>query len=106
MPQLAQVLTQLLRRGVVDRTGLDGLFDVDFTYAPESAPGVIIPVGAGVVGGPGDADVAPDSQVALASTNERSIFSALREELGLALQSTRGPVKVFVIDRVERPSEN
>ena len=106
MPQFAQVLTQLLRRNVLDRTGLDGLFDVDFTYAPESVPGVSMRTDAGVVGGPADGDSAPDSQVALASTNAPSLLTALRDDLGLELQSTRGPVKVFVIDRVERPSAN
>lgn len=35
--------------------------------------------------------------------NGAGLLTALREQLGLRLESTRGPVEVFVIDRVERP---
>ena len=64
---------------VIDRTGLAGNWDFDLRYAAESRA-------------PLAAD--PDAP---------SLFTALQEQLGLRLESIRGPVDVLVIDRVERP---
>lgn len=68
-------------RQVVDRTGLTGKWDFFVTYTPMSA-----------AGSPADTD-AP------------GLFTALQEQLGLRLESTEGPVNVFVVDRLERPTE-
>jgi uncharacterized protein (TIGR03435 family) len=76
---LAQTLSQSVGRFVVDRTGLTGNFDVELSWAPDQGP-----QGGDVTGA--------------------SIFTALQEQLGLKLESTRGPVDVTVIDRVERPT--
>ena len=72
----ASGLSPNLGRAVVDRTGLTGNWAFELTYAPEPSP---------------DSD-AP------------GLFTAIQEQLGLKLESTKGPVDVLVIDRVERPT--
>ena len=71
---------------MIDRTGLTALFDFDLTYTPERAPNPSVPL-------------APNADGA-------SIFTAIREQLGLVLRAERAPLDVLVIERVERPSEN
>jgi uncharacterized protein (TIGR03435 family) len=75
-------------RTVVDRTGLSGVFDITVNYEP-SVPGA-------------QADVNAGADPSLPST----IFTALREQLGLRLEPQTGPVDVLVIDHIERPSAN
>lgn len=69
-----------VQRVVRDRTNLTGRFDMDLEFAPMAAA-------AGAELGPG-------------------LFTALKEQLGLRLDSQRGPVDVHVIDAVEMPTEN
>jgi uncharacterized protein (TIGR03435 family) len=81
MDTFARRLTGLLGRLVLDRTGLDGFFDIDLTYTSESQ----------ALSGSGDTP---------------TIVTAVREQLGLRLEATRAPVDVLVVDRVEPPTEN
>jgi uncharacterized protein (TIGR03435 family) len=67
-------------RTVVDRTGLEGLYDLDVTFAPE---------------GPG-----------AGQSDAPSLFTALQEQLGLKLDPENELVEVLVVDRIERPTEN
>jgi len=97
MAELASSLSRSeLRRTVIDRTGLTGAFDVHLKWIVDAPAGVA---------GPGLSD---GSGAALPPENLTgpSIFTALQEELGLKLESTKGPVEVLVIDRVEKPSAN
>jgi uncharacterized protein (TIGR03435 family) len=90
MPYLTRYLSRGLGRVVVDKTGLGGKYDFALTWDPEEIRVSAPPV-----------DVPPPSD-----SNAPSIFTALEEQLGLKLESRRGPVDVLVIEHVERPSEN
>jgi uncharacterized protein (TIGR03435 family) len=68
-------------RLVVDKTGLTGKYDFTLKWTPDMDPGADAP---GAETGP-------------------SLFTALEEELGLRLETTKAPVDVIVIDRVESP---
>ena len=70
--------SSVFSRRVIDRTGLSGEFDIDVRFTPESS-------------------TAPAPEFP-------SIFTAVQEQLGLWLQSERGPVPVLVIDSVQRPT--
>ena len=83
MARLAPNLTRLVSRVVVDHTGLTGAVDLDLHWTPDQTP-------------------SPDPTPA--DTNAPSIFTALQEQLGLKLESTKGPVDVLVIDHVEKPT--
>jgi uncharacterized protein (TIGR03435 family) len=86
-----RTLSMFLRRVVVDRTNLQGNYDIDLTWTPDQMP-------------PGPPP--PGVQLPPIDPNGPSIFTAVQEQLGLKLESQTGPVDVLVIDRVERPSEN
>jgi len=92
MDVLAQFLGQSVDRTVVDRTGLSGVFDFTLEFAPDLGPG----------SQPGAAASAPSSD----TSAPPSIFTAIQEQLGLKLESQKGPVDVLVIDHVEEPSPN
>jgi uncharacterized protein (TIGR03435 family) len=95
--QFANSLAMFVNRTVLDRTGLAGSFDVDLTWTPDQMP----PRGAG---SPPDQPVRVNG--ADIDPNGPSIFTAVQEQLGLKLESTKSPVDVLVIDSVERPTED
>jgi uncharacterized protein (TIGR03435 family) len=98
---LVQSLSQQLGRTVLDQTGLKGNYDFTLKWTPDPSMGgtggmMVAPPG----GGPApDAPPPPDP-------NGPSIFTAVQEQLGLKLQSTKGPVEIIVIEHVEKPSED
>ena len=93
---LVNMLSQQLHQTVIDKTGLTGKYDFELTWTPDDGAG---PMFHGTDGGPQKADPAPDA-------SGPTIFTAVQEQLGLKLQSAKGPVETLVIDHVEMPSEN
>ena len=87
LSQLTTMLGAQSGRMVVDRTGLAGNWEFELRYAAEQRgqppPGIDVP--------------APDPDAP-------SLFTALQEQLGLKLESTKGPVDVLVVDSVEQPT--
>jgi uncharacterized protein (TIGR03435 family) len=78
LENFAGILGGRLDRVVIDNTGLQGSYDIKLEWTTVTTP---------------DSDVP-------------SLFTALQDQLGLKLESTKGPVEIIVIDRLEKPSEN
>ena len=84
---LARELAQVVGRVVVDKTGLNGSYDLKLRWTPANAPPPML-------NGAPDPNAPPD------------LFTAIQEQLGLKLESAKGPVQVLVVDHIERPTEN
>jgi uncharacterized protein (TIGR03435 family) len=80
MSEFCSVLESITGRPVLDRTNLSGMYEIELKWTPGLA------ADEGLTG--------------------PSLTTALEEQLGLKLQSGKGPVSMLIVDRVERPSEN
>ena len=112
MAELAKFLSGAVGQPVVDRTGLPGIYDVELHFVPEAIKEKLASLGdipgaggdgggrggpggrGGRGGGPGIGVDGPD------------LRSALQDQLGLKLETTKAPVEFLVIESVEQPSEN
>lgn len=81
MDGLAERLARVTEMPVVNRTAIDGVFNMKLVWTPEGED----PKGPG---------------------SPPSLFTAIQEQLGLRLQSQKTPVEVLVIDHAEKPAEN
>jgi len=81
--ELAETLSNLMDRPVLDRTGLKGNFDITVDYEKN-----------------------PDADNPGLDISGPAMFTAFQEQLGLKFEATRAPVDVLVIDHAEKPSEN
>jgi uncharacterized protein (TIGR03435 family) len=88
LENFARMLGSVLDRQVIDRTGVQGLFNFHLEFAPDqSTPRFPMPRAEDPAGG-------------------ASIFTAIQEQLGLKLEASSGPGETLVIDHVERPTAN
>ena len=75
-------------RVVLDNTGLSGTYDFELTFEPPQRP---------------SGAEAPGTVTRIEAP---SIFDAVQEQLGLKLESKKGPVEFLIVDHVEKPSAN
>jgi uncharacterized protein (TIGR03435 family) len=92
MSQVTAILQNFLDQPVVDQSGLSERYDFTVTFTLDSAQAVRL--GGAPTSAADNPDAAPD------------LFAAFQQQLGLKLESTKAPVDVMVIDKVEKPSEN
>jgi uncharacterized protein (TIGR03435 family) len=86
-----ELLSRMLGRTVIDKTGLKGTYDIHVEWTPDENPAGQSPAGA-------DRSAVPEGGP--------SIFTALQEQLGLKLESQKGPVELLMIEKAEKPTEN
>jgi len=95
MLEFATLLSRLLDRPVRDMTGLAGVFELTLEWTPDDNQGNLIASGNAKPG-----TLAENRLVG------PTIFTALQEQLGLKLESQKGPVEFVVVDHAEKPSSN
>jgi uncharacterized protein (TIGR03435 family) len=97
--ELATALGIDLDRIVINKTGITGRFEFHMEFSPDEAT-----AGINSMRGPDGPVVTPGS--ASDPPGGASIFTAIQEQLGLKLESAKGPREFLAVDRVERPTEN
>jgi uncharacterized protein (TIGR03435 family) len=89
MSDLAEMLYRYTGRVVLDRSGLSGVYSISLTFTSDDSRSAV-----------------PDAQTASSIDGGVSVFTALKEQLGLELKPSKGPVEVLVVDRMNPPTEN
>ena len=95
MLTLVQPLSSQLGRTVIDKTNLTGFYTFSLTWTPDAFRGKVAEGGAPLL-----------VNGAAMDPNGPDLITALREQLGLKIQSSTGPVELIVVDGVQRPIMN
>lgn len=86
---LAEMLARFTGRVVLDKTGLEGNYTISLKFAADDARSGV-----------------PNTETVSAPDAGPSVFTALKEQLGLELKSSKAAVDVLVIDHIDPPTEN
>jgi uncharacterized protein (TIGR03435 family) len=86
---LIDVLGILTGRYIINRTGLNGNFDIQLKWSPDETLAL-----------------GPESAAPSDDPGGSSLFTALQQQLGLKLESQKGPVPLLIIDRADKPPSN
>ena len=86
MPRLAKALAKIVGRTVADKTNITGSYDITLKWRPDETQASNVP--------------------AQLTDQASSIFTAIQEQLGLRLESQKGPVEVLVVDSADRATAN
>ncbi len=89
MSDLAEMLYRYAGRVVLDRTGLSGVYSISLNFTADDSRSAV-----------------PDTDTTSSIGSGVSVFTALKEQLGLELKSSKGPVEVLVVDHMDPPTEN
>ena len=82
LQMLAGIISRFTRMPVLDRTGIEGYFDIDLIYARDSGM--------------------PETNAAPEPADGPSIYEAVQKQLGLKLEKRKGPVDVLVVEHAEK----
>jgi len=94
---LDSALSRLVHRTVIDKTGLNGNYDVELKFTPDSYDPAMAK---------SDKEAAEAAARAGNDGEAPTLFTAIQEQLGLKLVSAKGPVDCIVIDHIEKPAAN
>lgn len=95
MSVLVELLQQTMGRTVLDKTGLKGLYDWEVTFNPEALMRMVSQIGI---------NLPPEALQIFGQIDSPPLPAAIQQDLGLKLESQRGPGDVLVIDSAEMPA--
>lgn len=94
LSMFASLLSLILHRPVIDKTGITDYFKIRLEFASDESAAPRPPA------------AAPGAPAEVRPPDAPDIFQAIQQQLGLKLVPAKGPVDVLVIDHIERPSAN
>jgi bla regulator protein blaR1 len=92
LDEVAKTLSRILGRTIIDKTGLTGAYDFSLKWTPENIQA--------------NALNTANNSAPSADLSEPSILTAIQEQLGLKVEPSKDQGEFFIIDSVEKPSEN